>query len=114
VGKDKLSPNARLATVHLLNLLPIFFDGLLKHWPFYAADKATLHPAFCVFRLNTISLPLDDLLVKPTDDLLTSVHPFVPIPPNERASVAFFFEEFDTIMQLAHTFRNLLGGFWNA
>jgi hypothetical protein len=113
VGKDKLFPNARLATVHLLSLLPIYFDGLLKHWPFYPADKATLHPAFGVFRLNAISLPLHDLLVKPSDDLLTSVHPSVPIPPNERTSVAFFFKKFDTIMQLAHTLRNLLGRFWN-
>jgi len=98
----------------LLDLLPIFLNCSSEHWPFHAADKATLHPTFSCFWLYTFLLSLEDLFVKQSDDLLASIHPFVPIPPYERTGVSFFFKEINTVMQLAHSFRNLLGGFRNA
>jgi hypothetical protein len=52
---------------------------------------------------------LSNLLIEPSNDLLTTIDPLVPILPYKWAGLSLFLQEVNTLMKLPHTLCDLLG-----
>ena len=95
------------AAVLLLKPLSILLDHLPEDGPLHTTDQASLPPPIRR-RLDGCVATLEDLLIKPRNDLLAAVHPLVPVLPDKWTSIALRSEKLNTFVELSHALGDLL------
>ena len=113
MGEDELRFNTFSAAILLIQPSTILIDSFSENRPFHTADKISPLVHFTSRSFGLLLVRLDPLIDE-LNDFFASIDPLVPIFPHEGAANAFFFQELYTVVQLSHTFCDVLRRLGNA
>ena len=107
VGKNKESSDSFFSSVIIVEEFPCLIYNFSENRPLNTQDEAPFVPC-CVFD-TWQRVWRKCLLVKPSDDLLATIYPTIPISEDEGTFISLFFQQINAVVKFSHSFSNLLG-----